>query len=555
MTDKKQLWLQSYDPWVNPEIDVRNVTVKDLIDHTDKNFPERPAIHFFDETWNYSKFMDKADRFACALADHGIEKGDVLAINLVNCPQYLIALCGAIKAGVIVSGLSPLLMQEEMKFQLSDLGAKAVITHDYLFDERLSIVASKLEHLSLIIVTGLLDLTIDEVAPPEPKVLPGAKVLWLKDLFLQYPANPIQVEINPEDVCAIQYTGGTTGVPKGAVLTHHNVAAMEIQLKTWVDIENGKDILLLPFPMFHIAGFFHSIQGLCFGLAQVIIPDPRKLDHIIQQMRRHKPSLIGLAPLLISLLLKEPDFHRLDFTNLKYCSSGSAPVPIQKAKELETVMGANKLAEVYGLTETCSQVTANPRDGIKKVGSVGIPLPSTRLKLVDLDSGEKEVPQGEEGEIIVNGPQVTKGYFNKPKETRIAFRKHDGEIWFHTGDVARMDEDGYFFIVDRIKDMINVGGYKVFSNELEHKFSKHPAIEQCAIVGVSNPDRPGSELVKLVVVKSKTSANEDDESVKKNIIAFAREKMAPYKVPKVVEFRETMPLTPVGKIDKKALRK
>lgn len=555
MNSKNHLWLKSYDPWVSPEIDIRNITLKDLIDQTGKKFPEQPAFHFIDTTWSYSKFMEKADRFACALAEHGIGKGDVLAIHLVNSPQYLVALCGAIKTGVIVSGLSPLLMPEEIEFQLADLEAKAVITMDYLFEERLSKVAGKIDSLDLIIVTELLDLVSDEKVQQETKTLADMKVMWLKDLLIQYSPNPPKVEIHPEDICAIQYTGGTTGAPKGAVLKHQNVAAMETQLKMWVDIKNGEEVLLFPFPMFHIAGFFHSIQGLCFGLAQVIIPDPREMDNIIQQLRRYKPSLIGMAPVLITLLLKEPEFKSIDFSNLRYCSCGSAPVPTQKAKELEAVIGANKLAEVYGLTETCSQVTSNPRDGLKKAGSIGIPLPSTRLKLVDLDIGKKEVPQGEEGELIVSGPQVLNGYYNKPEETQNALREHDGEIWFHTGDVARMDEDGYFYIVDRIKDMVNVGGYKVFSNELEDKLSKHPAIDQCAIVGISNPDRPGSELVKLVVVKSGSYLSEPDEAVKKEIITFAREKYAPYKVPKVIEFLESMPLTPVGKIDKKALRK
>jgi acyl-CoA synthetase (AMP-forming)/AMP-acid ligase II len=233
---------------------------------------------------------------------------------------------------------------------------------------------------------------------------------------------------------------------------------------------------------------------------------------------------------------------------------GAAPVPEGKAKDLEEAFGANKMGEVYGLTETFSLLTANPKENTKKIGSIGIPLPSTRLKLVDLETGEKEVPVGEEGEIIAIGPQIMKGYYNKPDETAKALRQHDGEIWLHTGDIARMDEDGYFYMVDRAKDMIIVGGYKVFSNDVEQKLSVHPAIELCAVVGFTNPDRPGSELVKLIVRKSSSYATIPDETAKEEILAFAREKLAPYKVPKVIEFVDSIPLTSVGKVDKKALR-
>jgi len=554
MNKNIKLWSKSYDPWIQEGMEIPNTTISTLIGQTVQKFPDRPAFRFYDLVWTFAEFSEKADRFACALNEQGIQKGDVLAINLLNSPQYLIAFYGAIKAGVIVSGLSPLLMKNEITFQLSDLKASAVITFDYLLEDRLADVAVGIESLKLIIVTALGDFLDRENPSPKAKDLPGIEVKRLEDILSRSPARAPQVDLVPEDICVIQYTGGTTGVPKGAVLTHHNWMGMQAQFGMWLDTERGKDVLLCPFPMFHVAGTFHAMQGLVFGFTQIIIPDPRDLNHIIEQINRYKPTIMGTAPALVTILLKEADFRKLDFSGLYYCMCGSAPVPVEKAKELEQVIGSNKLAEVYGLSETCSLVSANPRDGVKKVGSIGVPLPATRLSLVDLETGETEVPAGEEGEIIASGPQIMKGYYHNPEETRIALREHDGEVWLHTGDVGRMDEDGYFYIVDRIKDMINVGGYKVFSNEIEQKISKHPAIDQCAIVGVDHPERPGSELVKLVVVKGKLYAEKPDEEARQDLLEYCRNHFAPYKVPKIVEFVEEIPLTRVGKVNKKALR-
>jgi long-chain acyl-CoA synthetase len=555
MENDNKPWLKSYDSWVKSEIDIPRIALPDLWDQAAVVFPDRPAFHFFDVMWTYSEIMEKADRFANALIDHGLHKGDVLAIHLVNSPQYLIAIAGALKAGVIISGLSPLLMPDEIVNQLSDSGAKAVVTLDNLFEERLAKVAIKIKHLKLVLLTNLFDLVPSLKSEQKTKQLPGLEVKWLKDILNQYPDKPPRVKVEAEDICFIQYTGGTTGLPKGAMLTHHNMVANVMQYGHWLDTKRGKDILLCAYPMFHIAGLFHVAQSFAFAFTQVLIPDPRNTEHIIWLMNVHRPTFIAIVPALSIMLLKEPGFRELDFSQLQVFMCGAAPFPEKKAMELNAVIGANKLVEVFGMTETSPLLTANPKDGIKKVGSIGVPLPSTRLKLVDLETGETEVSQEQEGEIIAAGPQVMKGYLNNPGESSIALRAHEGELWIHTGDVARRDQDGFFFIVDRAKDMINVGGYKVFSTEVEHKLSKHPAIELCAVIGINNPSRSGSELVKLVVQKSKSVADMPDESIREDILVFAREKLAPYKVPKIVEFMKSIPLTSVGKVNKKALRK
>ena len=554
MDNDNKPWLKSNDSWVKSEIDIPKITLTDLVDQAAKAFPDRPAFHFFGVMWTYREIMEQADRFANALIEHGIHKGDKLAIHLVNSPQYLIAIAGALKAGVIISGLSPLLMQDEIIYQLSDSGAKAVITLDNLFEERLAKVAFKIKRLKLIILTNLLDMVPSQKPEQKTKQLPGIEVKWLRDILNQYPDKPPRVKVEAEDICFIQYTGGTTGISKGAMLTHYNMVANVMQYGHWLDTKRGTDILLCAYPMFHIAGLFHVAQSFAFAFTQVLIPDPRNTEQIIRLLKVHRPTFIAIVPALSIMLLREPDFRELDFSKLQIFMCGAAPFPEKKAIELNAVIGANKLVEVFGMTETSPLLTANPKDGIKKVGSIGIPLPSTRLKLVDLETGEQEVPQGQEGEIIATGPQVMKGYYNNPEETSIALREHESEPWIHTGDVARSDEDGFFFIVDRAKDMINVGGYKVFSTEVEHKLSKHPAIELCAVLGINNPNRSGSELVKLVVEKSMPFADKPEESIREDILVFARKKLAPYKVPKIVEFMKSIPLTSVGKVNKKALR-
>jgi long-chain acyl-CoA synthetase len=285
----------------------------------------------------------------------------------------------------------------------------------------------------------------------------------------------------------------------------------------------------------------------------VLIPDPRDTKHIIKEMARYRPTSLINVPSLYMMLMEEPGFRKLDFSNLKFCVSGAAPFPADGIEELERVIGANKLIEVYGMTETSPIITMNPRRGKKKAGTVGLPVQSTRVKLVDLETGTREVPLGEEGEIIAQGPQVMKGYLNRPDETACALRELQGERWLYTGDVARMDEQGYVTIVDRTKDMLNVGGFKVFSREVEEKLHDHLTIELCAIVGVPNPRRPGSELVKLVVQLGQAYKDSSKEDIKEDILSFAREHLSPYKIPKVIEFMDRLPLTPVGKVDKNSL--
>jgi acyl-CoA synthetase (AMP-forming)/AMP-acid ligase II len=314
------------------------------------------------------------------------------------------------------------------------------------------------------------------------------------------------------------------------------------------------EVVLSGFPLFHLAGLMLGMVSLWAGGTQILIPDPRDTKHIIRELRKYRPSAMVNVPSLYMMLTREPCFKRVDFSRLKYALSGAAPFPPEAIRELERAIGRGKLMEVYGMTETSPLITANPLLNEGRIGSVGLPLPSTRVRLVDLETGSRDVPLGEEGELVVRGPQVMQGYWKKPEETAHALRELDGETWLYTGDVAVMDEQGFFYIVDRAKDMINVGGYKVFSREVEDKLHEHPAIERCAIVGVARPDRPGSELVRLVVERSASGKEQSESDVERDLLDFCRENLSPYKVPKIITFMDELPLTPVGKVDKKQLR-
>jgi long-chain acyl-CoA synthetase len=487
----------------------------------------------------------------------------VVAVSLPNSPQYLITLIGGLKAGCAVSGISPLHTAGEMAHQLEDCGARAFVVMDALFQHRLLGIADRLKSLELVCPTGLLDYLpgykqvlakwLKKVPTGKIQPIPEKKIIAFKEVLSRYSPNPPPVPITMEDPAFIQYTGGTTGVPKGAVCPHRNMLANVTQFYNWLQVEEAKDVMLSAYPMFHIAGLFTAMAGLSFGLTQVLIPNPRDTKLIVKEINKYGPQWLANVPSLYLMLLKEPAFHKLDFSGLKHCVSGAAPFPVEAIKQFEEVVGTGKVIELYGMTETCVLLTCNPRIGQKKIGTVGLPMPSTSVRIMDLETGTRDVPLGEEGEIVGTGPQVMKRYHNKPEETALALREHDGKIWMHTGDIGTMDEDGYVTIVDRKKDMISVGGFKVFPREVEEKLYEHPAVAICAVIGVPNPERPETEVVKLVVQKNPVYAGKPDNEVAAEILAFARENVAKYKVPRVVEFRE-IPLTPAGKVDKKALR-
>lgn len=564
MADEK-FWKKSWDEGLadlNPEM--WETSYVDAIRQTFREFPDKAAFTFMGVEVTFGELDAYANRFANMLLENGLQKGEVVGINLPNIPEYIISWLGTLRAGCVVSGVSPLLSAEEMEYQLKDSNARGLVTLDAIFAARLTGIASNLPDLRVVVagsVGGFLPgvkrflgrllgkIPKGEVTPIEGKVVYSFReVISSRRFSTEHP----DVTITPDDLAYIQYTGGTTGAPKGAMLSHRNAVSDIMIILNWLGWERGKGVALSGFPFFHIAGLAFNEGCVLLGWTQVLIPNPRDTDHICGEIVKYKPTVLVNVPSLYQMLLANPKFKELDHSNLEICISAASPFPEESQKEMEAIVGQGKLLEAYGMTETSPLTAMNPSRGKKKLGTIGLPLLNTDIKLLDPTTG-KEVPVGEPGEICAKGPQIMIGYYNKPEETSEAI---DSEGYMHTGDVAIFDEEGYLRIVDRTKDMIIVGGYKVFSKKVEEILAQHPAIEMLALIGEKNPDRPGSEIVKaFVTIVPGFEFDGGHEALKENIMAFAKEKLAPYEVPKYIEIRDELPLTSVGKIDKKQLRK
>jgi long-chain acyl-CoA synthetase len=465
-----------------------------------------------------------------------------------NMPAFLIAFVGAQKVGCITSGVSPLLTEHELEYQLNDSAATVLVTFDANLARVNAIIART--KVKTLVVAGVFDFMgpVDWNAPAGEMKKEGAVEVYNSlDILKKYPDKEVNTWVDPDSDCLMQYTGGTTGPSKGAVLTNRNVSHQVSQWVTWTDSKVGEEVGVSAFPLFHLAGLLYAYVGLAIGMTQVLIPNPRDVAFIINQVKKYRPTIVANVPTLFMEMMKSEDFQKMDLSFVKWYGSGAAPFPAELIKQFYEIVGDNKLVEVYGMTETSPLITAQPFLGKKKVGSVGLPLPDTDVKLVDPATGEL-AKQGEPGELCARGPQIMKGYHKKPEETANSIR----EGYMHTGDVATMDEDGFFFIVDRLKDMVSVSGMKVFTRELDEIIAQHPDIAMCASVGVPDPDRAFTEIVATaVVLKPGVEAN---DAAKKSIISFMRERVAPYKVPKQVIFMDSLPLSAVGKILKRELR-
>ncbi len=568
MVYETKFWKKKWDDHVS-DLDPKEFSVPytEAIRRTFEEVPDKMAFAFMGTEISFRELDNYSNQFANLLMENGFVKGDVVGINLPNIPEYVIALLGGLKAGCIISGVSPLLSEMQIEYQLSDLGSGgkkvALITLDAIFAGRIVKIASKVPQLKLIITTsvgGFMPVVLRTLGKlvgkiPKGKVTPleGKTVLeYHKHVINKYSNQLPDVKITPEDIAFIQYTGGTTGPPKGAILTHKNSISDVVIFQRWLNWEFGKGLGLSGFPFFHIAGLFTCQNFIILGWSQVLIPNPRDTDHIIKEIKKYKPSVLANVPTLYQMLLKNPKFMEIDKDMIDIVVSAAAPFPKESQEVLESVIGKGKLIELYGMTETSPLTCGNPFKGIKKLGSVGLPFPNVDFKLADPDTGN-EVPLGEPGEILVKGPMVTSGYYNKPEETKKAI---DANGFMHTGDMGVMDEGGYVRIVDRTKDMIIVGGYKVFSTKVEDVLSEHPAVGMIALVGEPNPDRPGSEIVNAYVQLDPDYQYDGNENALiDDVTTFAQEKCAPYEVPKKIHIVSEVPLTSVGKIDKKALRK
>ncbi len=560
-----KIWTKSYDKHVKPNLEYPKESLGDLFDKAMAKYPERIACYFMKREMPFSELREFTHRFATFLQKNGLKKGDRVAINLANCPQYLAAHFGTILAGGVASGCSPLLSPTEIAYQINDSGAKFFVTLDAVYEKVLMKVIEKLPNLKCVITTNISDYMglskpivflgklLGKI--PKGKVEPysGKLIIDFKDVMeTSIDLQAVIIDVK-NDLALLQYTGGTTGLPKGTELTHLNLITNIVQVATWLNRSEAKEgeNNLSAFPLFHLAGLAMSMITLYTSAGQILIADPRDTNHIIEEMIEKNPKIIVNVPTLFLSIKNNPkikDVPKATLNNIDIYVSGAAPFPAEAIKDFEeSMLGTNKLLEVYGMTETSPILTMNPYSGKKKVGTVGLPVPDTELRLVDIETGE-QVELGKPGEIICKGPQVTRGYLNKPD----ANAKTIIDGWFHTGDVGVMDEDGFITIVDRTKDMLIVSGYKVYSVHVEDILTKHPNIEMVAIIGLKDPDRPGSEIVKAIVQLKE--GIEPSDKIKVELKNYAAENLSKYENPRIWEFRETLPLTTVGKVLKRALR-
>ena len=550
-------WLKYYDEHVPHSLEYPGKTYPEVFREATTYIPTTVAVYYMGRELTYHELDNFSNRFANFLQKTGLKPGDTVGVNLPNIPAYYIAIIGIQKAGCVLTGVSPLLQPKELEYQLNDSGARFLVTLDALF-EKVEAVVGKTMVKTVAVATiadfisplkRFLGKLLKKIPTGDVHPISGVEVGRFLEFLQEVPADSVYEGLDPATPCLMQYTGGTTGPPKGAVLTHRNIVSHMTQVNTWLDMQsNEAPTILSAFPLFHQAGLFLAMNTMAVGGTQVAVPNPRDLDFLISAIARYRPTAIVNVPTIFLELLKKPKFQSLDFSGVKWFLSGAAPFPAEYIKQFEAVVGEGKLIEVLGMTETSPVNTSLPLYGKKKPGSVGIPLPDTEVKLVDPESGEI-VPQGEPGEFVAKGPQVfTVGYHNKPEETANTLR--DG--WICTGDICTMDEDGYFYVVDRLKDMVIVSGFKVFTRTVDDVLMEHPDIDMAATIGLPDPRRPGSEIVATAIVLKPDV--EKNEGTKENITAYMREKVAPYKVPKQIEFMEELPLSAVGKVLKRELR-
>ena len=550
-------WLKHYDEHVPQSLNYSNKTYAEVFREATTYIPTRIAIYYMGRGITYHELDKLSNRFARFLKKSGLKPGDTVGVNLPNIPAYYISIIGIQKAGCVLTGISPLLQPKELEYQLNDSGAKLLVTLDALFPKLETIVGGTVVQTIAVAtiadflspLKGFLGKLLKKIPTGRVNSVSGIKVGSFMNFVQTMPADYVEEKLYPDAPCLMQYTGGTTGPPKGAVLTHRNIVDQIQQVNTWLDISQGQESTLLSaFPLFHQAGLFLGMATMAFGGTQVAVPNPRDLDFLISAIKKYQPQGIVNVPTIYLELLKKPKFGSLDFSGVEWFISGAAPFPPEYIKAFEDVVGEGKLLEVLGMTETSPVHMGLPRYGLKKPGSVGIPFPDTEVKLIDPDTGEI-VPVGEPGELVVKGPQVfTVGYHNKPEETAATLK--DG--WLYTGDVCKMDTDGYFYVVDRLKDMVIVSGYKVFTRTVDDVLMEHPDIDMAAAIGLPDPNRPGSEIVATaIVLKPDVEKNED---TRKKITQYMKEKVAPYKVPKKIEFMDELPLSAVGKVLKRELK-
>ncbi|WP_377888239.1 long-chain-fatty-acid--CoA ligase [Alkalihalobacillus sp. R86527] len=544
-------WFSHYDEGVPPTIDYDNKPLHQYLLDAARNYPNKKAVHFLGKELTYNELYDRANRLANSLKDHGLEKGERVSIMLPNCPQAVISYYAVLMAGGIVVQTNPLYMERELEHQLTDSEASIIICLDLVLPKVLNVKnKTVLQHVVVTKINEYLPFPKNFLYPLVQKKNKQGPIVeiplneeihtfqsWVKDGR----SEEIELEINPkEDLALLQYTGGTTGLAKGVMLTHYNLVVNTMQMIVWNrDITYGEERILGVLPFFHVYGMTCVMNfSIMYASKMIILPKFEPRD-TLKTIDKQKPTLFPGAPTIYISLLNEPDFDSYDLSSIKSCISGSAPLPIEVQQKFQEKI-SGRLVEGYGLTESSPVTHANPISDGNIIGSVGMPWPDTDAEIVNPEGEVAEVK--EIGELIVKGPQVMKGYWNRPDETEAVLK--DG--WLFTGDMAYRDEKGYFYIVDRKKDMIIAGGFNIYPREVEEVLYEHPSVQEAVVIGVPDPYR-GETVKAFVVLKSNKPCTEED------LNHYCRRFLAAYKVPHLYEFREELPKTTVGKILRRVL--
>jgi long-chain acyl-CoA synthetase len=546
---EERLWHKSYAPGVKKSLDYEKLTLSQALTRSAEEFPEKTALNYMGKRITYRQLNKLANRFARALLDLGIKPGDKVAVCLPNIPQVIIANLAIFRIGAVAVQNNPLYTERELEYQLNDSDSKIVITLTLLIPRMEKIRQhTRIEKIIGCHINTFLPFPKKQLFPfvkkdMYRKVEPDKDVRVFKDLIAEFPPEPVEEAGHWNDLAALMYTGGTTGVSKGVMLSHANLSSVVQQFVSWFpDLNPGEERLVGNFPVFHIAGFTTG-QNLSIWRSweNILVPRPdAKINIAI--LKKYKPTFLPAVPTIFIGLLADPDFRKLDFSSMRGFFSGAAPLAAETIRNLKEI-SRKIVCEGYGATETACLATSTPWGGTIKPGTVGVPLPDTDIKIVDIDNPDKELSLGEPGEIAVKGPQIMMGYYNNPEETNQALK----EGWFLTGDIGRFDEDGYLTIVDRKKDMIIAGGYNIYPMELDDVLMGHPKILEACTIGIPHEYR--GETVKAFIVPKPGEVLTEEE-----VIAYCRKNLAAYKVPKIIEFAGELPKTAVGKILRRKLK-
>ncbi len=554
-------WLKHYEPHVPEHIDYPNRILPHVLKQSAEKYPERTAMLFKGARMSYAELDETVDKLAAALQQMGVVKGDRVAIHMPNCPQFVLAYYATLRIGAIVVPCNPLYQGHEMVHQLNNSGAEIIFTLSNTYPIIKSIRGET--KLRQVIVAQ-----IKTYFPPHLRLLFGLLLekkkghhvdirgdehtLWFTDMLKNAPPCPAPVEISGDDTAVLMYTGGTTGVSKGAELTHRNIFVNAFMCQVWLDAKTGEEVDMVQMPLFHSFGMTTGMNlSVLLAGTMVLVPDPRDIKDVVETIHKFKPTVYPGVPAIYNGIINFPNIQKYQLNSIRHCVSGASGLPREIQEKFVQMTGAN-LVEGYGLSESSPVTHANPMHKGNKIGTIGLPWPDTEVKIVDAESGTRLVPQGEEGELCIRGPQIMRSYWNMPAETANALRTDPNDSnpqpWLYTGDIAIMDEEGYFRIVDRKKDIIiSGGGYKIFPREVEEVLYTHPKILEAAAVGVPYEDK-GERVKAFVVLKPGENLTADE------VIQFCQKELAAYKVPKFVEFRDAIPKTVAGKPLRRQLR-